>query len=54
MSATPSPLQPSDPQDPDSTTSAPDLDQLPDRLVPDFIAHWLVKTERSAEMIDWY
>lgn len=54
MSATPSPLQPSDPHDPDITTSAPDLDQLPDRLVPDFIAHWVVKTARSAEMIDWY
>ncbi|GAA1680143.1 hypothetical protein MMUR_07530 [Mycolicibacterium murale] len=54
MSATPSPLQPSDPGNPDATTSAPDLDRLPDRLVPDFIAHWVVKTARCAEMIDWY
>ncbi|MCV7285037.1 VOC family protein [Mycolicibacterium wolinskyi] len=54
MSATPSPLQPSDPHGPDITTSARDLDQLSDRLVPDFIAHWVVKTARSAEMIDWY
>lgn len=54
MSATPVPLQPSDPNDPANTTSAPDLTELPDRLVPDFIAHWVVKTARSAEMIDWY
>ena len=54
MSATPSPLQPSDPDRPDTEDSAPDLGQLPDRLVPDFIAHWVVKTARSAEMIDWY
>lgn len=53
MSATPSPLQPSQPDEPDSTTT-PDLAELPDRLVPDFIAHWVVKTARSAEMIDWY
>jgi len=54
VSATPSPLQPSNPEPTDETTSAPDLDQLPDRVVPAFIAHWVVKTARSAEMIDWY
>jgi hypothetical protein len=54
MSATPSPLQPSDPDDHDAVAATPDLDRLPDRLVPDFIAHWVVKTARSAEMIDWY
>ncbi|MCV7173721.1 VOC family protein [Mycobacterium manitobense] len=54
MSATPSPLQPSDPEETDTASSAPDLDRLPDRVVPAFIAHWVVKTARSAEMIDWY
>lgn len=43
MSATPGPPIPST-----------DLDEAPDRLVPDFIAHWVVKTARSAEMINWY
>lgn len=38
----------------DETTSAPDLGQLPDRVVPAFIAHWVVKTARSKEMIEWY
>lgn len=54
MSATPNPLQPSHSDDADTTTTAPHLDDLPDRLVPDFIAHWVVKTARSAEMIEWY
>lgn len=54
MSATPNPLQPSDANDADTTTAAPNLDGVPDRLVPDFIAHWVVKTARSAEMIEWY
>lgn len=55
MSATPSPLQPSDSSGSHCTASQPpDLGDLPDRLVPDFIAHWVVKTARSAEMIDWY
>ncbi|MDA2892909.1 VOC family protein [Mycolicibacterium sp. BiH015] len=54
MSATPHPLQPNDQGDEDTTTTAPDLDDLPDRLVPDFIAHWVVKTARSTEMIEWY
>jgi catechol 2,3-dioxygenase-like lactoylglutathione lyase family enzyme len=43
MSATPGPLQPT-----------PDLAALPDRSVPEFIAHFVVKTARSADMIDWY
>lgn len=54
MSATPNPLQPSRKNNADNTTEAPDLENLPDRLVPDFIAHWVVKTARSAEMIEWY
>ncbi|WP_435825412.1 VOC family protein [Mycobacterium simiae] len=55
MSATPSPLQPSDSSGSHGTSSRPpDLGDLPDRLVPDFIAHWVVKTARSAEMIEWY
>lgn len=54
MSATPSPLSPPSPESADTPTSTADLDELPDRLVPDFIAHWVVKTARSAEMIDWY
>ena len=54
MSATPNPLQPSDTTSTNVTTSAPNLDELPDRLVPEFIAHWVVKTARSTEMIEWY
>lgn len=54
MSATPNPLQPDHPDDADTTTTAADLAGLPDRLVPDFIAHWVVKTARSTEMIEWY
>ncbi|WP_111509156.1 VOC family protein [Mycobacterium kyogaense] len=54
MSATPNPLQPDHSDDADTAATAPDLDDLPDRLVPDFIAHWVVKTARSAEMIEWY
>lgn len=54
MSATPVPLPSSDPVGSDSADSTPDLTELPDRLVPDFIAHWVVKTARSAEMIEWY
>ncbi|BBY66850.1 VOC family protein [Mycolicibacterium helvum] len=54
MSATPSPLHPSTPESVDTDTSSTDLNDLPDGLVPDFIAHWVVKTARSAEMIDWY
>jgi catechol 2,3-dioxygenase-like lactoylglutathione lyase family enzyme len=54
VSATPSPLQPPSPDPSDGTSSSPDLEALPDQLVPDFIAHWVVKTARSAEMIDWY
>jgi len=54
MSATPVPLPSSEPKDSGHTDSPPDLAELPDRLVPDFIAHWVVKTARSAEMIDWY
>jgi len=54
MSATPSPLQ-SPIRKPADTSSTPtDLNELPDRPVPDFIAHWVVKTARSAEMIAWY
>jgi catechol 2,3-dioxygenase-like lactoylglutathione lyase family enzyme len=36
------------------STAPTDLEENPDRLVPDFIAHWVVKTARSAEMIAWY
>lgn len=54
MSATPSPMQPSTPETTDVASTTPDLTKLPDQLVPDFIAHWVVKTARSAEMIDWY
>ncbi|BBY30011.1 VOC family protein [Mycolicibacterium sediminis] len=54
MSATPSPLQPSNPHGTETRSTAPDLNGLPDRLVPEFIAHWVVKTARSAEMISWY
>lgn len=55
MSAKPSPLQPADSEGTDGTASGPpDLGDLPDRSVPDFIAHWVVKTARSAEMIEWY
>lgn len=54
MSATPGPPRPSPPDSAETSTPSPDLDDLPDRLVPDFIAHWVVKTARSAEMIDWY
>ncbi|WP_090354774.1 VOC family protein [Mycolicibacterium fluoranthenivorans] len=36
------------------STAPTDLEEHPDRLVPDFIAHWVVKTARSAEMIAWY
>ncbi|OAN38984.1 VOC family protein [Mycolicibacterium iranicum] len=54
MSATPSPLQPSDSDPRGGTFSSPDLEALPDQLVPDFIAHWVVKTARSSEMIEWY
>ncbi|MHA3021845.1 VOC family protein [Mycobacterium sp. BMJ-28] len=54
MSATPSPLQPSTPEATDEKMSTPDLDPLSDRVVPAFIAHWVVKSARSREMIDWY
>ena len=54
MSATPNPLQPDHQDDADTVATAPDLSDLPNRLVPDFIAHWVVKTARSAEMIEWY
>ncbi|MCV7254349.1 VOC family protein [Mycobacterium hackensackense] len=36
------------------STAPTDLEEHPDRLVPDFIAHWVVKTARGAEMIAWY
>jgi catechol 2,3-dioxygenase-like lactoylglutathione lyase family enzyme len=54
MSATPSPPQPSTPGPSETSTTPTDLEVTPDRLVPDFIAHWVVKTARSAEMIAWY
>ncbi len=54
MSATPSPLPPAATQPPDGVASTPKLDELPDRVVPEFIAHYVVKTARSVEMIDWY
>lgn len=52
MTATPGPPQPSTTTD--TTSAAPPLNELPDGLAPDFIAHWVVKTARSAQMISWY
>lgn len=55
MRAKPSPLQPANSEGPDRSASGqPDLGDLPGPLVPDLIAHWVVKTARSAEMIQWY
>jgi catechol 2,3-dioxygenase-like lactoylglutathione lyase family enzyme len=55
MSATPSPIQPAhSAHEADPAPQLADFDQLPDRVVPDYIAHWVVKTARSREMIDWY
>ena len=54
MSATPSPLQPNPSRPAATAAPPPDLDQLPDRPAPNYIAHWVVKTARSREMIDWY
>ncbi|MEW5809186.1 MAG: VOC family protein [Actinomycetota bacterium] len=53
MSATPSPLQPRDPEA-DHIAEARPPEPSDDRLAPDFIAHWVVKTARAVEMIDWY
>ncbi len=54
MSSTPGPLSLPSPGPADTSATSTDADEAPDRLVPDFIAHWVVKTARSAEMINWY
>lgn len=54
MSATPSPLQPAHDQAGSAETSPTYLEALPDPPVPDYLAHWVVKTTRSTEMIHWY
>ncbi|MHA3020629.1 VOC family protein [Mycobacterium sp. BMJ-28] len=51
MNTTPSPSLPTTPT---AASTTPEQSQLPDRLVPDLIAHWVVKTARSKDMIAWY